>query len=505
MAFDVVNVGTTVNDGTGDTLRAGGVKINANFAKAVEAPASTVTNNTAVVFDGTTGKLVKQAGTSIAALAGKFAPTGNITAGNGMYLPAADTLAFSTAGVERLRVDSTGRLFLLGTTTETAAARVLQTEWLQPANTSVNNSFIIGHRQIAAFPNRGATVRFTQVGTTNVFGEIPTTIGFWTWNVGVDDGVERMRIAGNGNVIFGNGDTDASPAAATLRGTNASGNNTAGPNMTIQAGRGTGDQAGGVIAFQTSAAGSSGSTLNAATERMRIDSSGNVGIGTTGPASKLHIVTNVEGDSIILNNTNPNVSGNNAWGLVLQEANTTVVRLRTIRDGSGATELTNVAAGPLLFNTTNLERMRINAAGDVGIGTTSPGALFHSNGTIRYTNRPAAGTITTLGFDTNGDLKASSSSQRYKHNINTYNKGLTELLALRPVSFVYNGETRENIGFIAEEVNEAGLTEVMLYDDNDRPEGVMYANMVALLTKAIQELKVELDAVKVELAALKGA
>lgn len=59
MAFDVINVGSSVNDGTGDTLRAGGVKINANFAKAVEGP-GTVTANRLVVFNGTTGYLVKQ-------------------------------------------------------------------------------------------------------------------------------------------------------------------------------------------------------------------------------------------------------------------------------------------------------------------------------------------------------------------------------------------------------------------------------------------------------------
>jgi hypothetical protein len=36
MAFDVINVGTAVNDGTGDTLRSGAQKVNANFAIAVE-------------------------------------------------------------------------------------------------------------------------------------------------------------------------------------------------------------------------------------------------------------------------------------------------------------------------------------------------------------------------------------------------------------------------------------------------------------------------------------
>lgn len=323
MAFDVINVGTSVNDGTGDTLRAGGVKINANFAKAVEGPASS-TDNSVAVFDGAGGKLLKDGTGTVSA--GKFAPTANTVTGNGMFLPAADTLAFSTAGAERFRIGSTG------------------------------------------------------------------------------------------NVVIGNGDTAASPAAATLRGTNASGTDVAGPNMTIQAGRGTGTGAGGSISFQTSAAGSSGSTLNAASTRLFIGADGNVGIGTA-----------------------------------------------------------------------------------------SPDTRFHVDGTIRYTNRPAAGTITAMGWDTNGDLKALASSARYKFDVETYGKGLDVVNALRPVSFKYLTEERENIGFIAEEVDELGLHEVMLYDDAGRPEGVLYGNMVALLTKAVQELSAQVVALQGQVAGLSGA
>jgi hypothetical protein len=61
MAFDTINVGVTGNDGTGDTIRVSYQKTNTNFGKAVEAPASTVTDGRIAVFDGTSGKLLKQA------------------------------------------------------------------------------------------------------------------------------------------------------------------------------------------------------------------------------------------------------------------------------------------------------------------------------------------------------------------------------------------------------------------------------------------------------------
>ena len=42
-------------------------------------------------------------------------------------------------------------------------------------------------------------------------------------------------------------------------------------------------------------------------------------------------------------------------------------------------------------------------------------------------------------------------------------------------------------GFIAEEVDEAGLTEFVDYNPEGQPDALHYANMNALLTKALQE------------------
>jgi hypothetical protein len=65
MAFDVINIGTIPNDGTGDPLRTAFDKTNDNFALAVEGPA-VATSGRVAVYDGTTGKLL-QDGTKVEA------------------------------------------------------------------------------------------------------------------------------------------------------------------------------------------------------------------------------------------------------------------------------------------------------------------------------------------------------------------------------------------------------------------------------------------------------
>jgi hypothetical protein len=65
---------------------------------------SALATSGAATFDGT------NFATTGTATATKLVPTGNVTAGNGMYLPATNTVALSTNGTERLRLDSSGNL-----------------------------------------------------------------------------------------------------------------------------------------------------------------------------------------------------------------------------------------------------------------------------------------------------------------------------------------------------------------------------------------------------------
>jgi Chaperone of endosialidase len=109
---------------------------------------------------------------------------------------------------------------------------------------------------------------------------------------------------------------------------------------------------------------------NNSAERMRIDSSGNVGIGTNAPASYGTNFTTLDiegsaGGGIKLG------SGSAAFGIYYNSGNGYVQTLNS---------------SPLVLATNSSERMRIDTAGNVGIGTSSPSATLEVAGTIRSTS-----------------------------------------------------------------------------------------------------------------------
>jgi len=115
---------------------------------------------------------------------------------------------------------------------------------------------------------------------------------------------------------------------------------------------------------------------NSSLTRMYFDASGNVGIGTTTPAAKLEI----SGANVLPRVTNTNATS--YGGLELFEGGTIKFGLHTVGSSSGssfvgganAAQLWNYANAPMVFGTNSSERMRIDAGGNVGIGTTSPGS-----------------------------------------------------------------------------------------------------------------------------------
>ena len=105
-------------------------------------------------------------------------------------------------------------------------------------------------------------------------GSTPGALRFSTTPSASTTLVERMRITNGGVLYIGNGETAASPAATSIRATGGSGTDIAGANFSIYGGAGTGTGVGGNVSIFTALAGSTGSSANSQTERVRVDQNG---------------------------------------------------------------------------------------------------------------------------------------------------------------------------------------------------------------------------------------
>ena len=134
----------------------------------------------------------------------------------------------------------------------------------------------------------------------------------------------------------------------------------------------TGDSSNGYIAFSntsTRAAGALGydQGLNSLTiftdntERLRVDGSGNVGIGTASPLGRLHVERVAASAGWVIRGQTASVS--NESGLYMDASNNIEL---AVRDGSGTLTAAVKSSGDTFFN-----------GGNVGIGTSSPSGKIH--------------------------------------------------------------------------------------------------------------------------------
>jgi hypothetical protein len=210
---------------------------------------------------------------------------------------------------------------------------------------------------------------------------------------------------------------------------------------------------------------------------------GNVGIGTTSPATALHVndATNatltLEGDS----------SAGSSFINFAADGAATKSQISGAKEGGSGGDLkfsTNNAGGTLT------QRMRIDAAGDLFVQRI-------------YDNVTSGGA--NVRVQSNGLLQRDNSSRRYKNTIEDATHGLAELLTLRTVTYKGNNDGDTVFGgLIAEEVHDSGLTEFVSYNDEGEPEALAYGNMVSLCIKALQELSEKNDALEARITTLEG-
>jgi hypothetical protein len=290
-------------------------------------------------------------------------------------------------------------------------------------------------------------------------------------------------------------------------------------------------------------------TLNIATggaNRLSVDPSGNVGIGTNTPAQSLEVegITSlgpagsvygysVNGSTpgpyptIGFNTYGPSyVAGANGYGGILQFEN-----------GDG--KLVYYTGSTVSAGTphANLPRFTITADGIVGIGITNPPTTYmlyvqavgYNNGVTGTTDNAVgvSGFSSTGygvvgispdgygvygvsshnyagGFDGNvnvsGCLSASNlpcpSDARLKENIVPLSHGLPELLRLRPVTWQWKDPTKTEptVGLIAQDV-EPVLPELILQNsDNKGALGLNYIGLIPVLIKGMQEQQEQIEA-----------
>jgi hypothetical protein len=266
------------------------------------------------------------------------------------------------------------------------------------------------------------------------------------------------------------------------------------------------------------------------TERMRIDSSGNVGIGTSSPGRRLEVAAPTCSAALTstTGTTACNFNLNNTGGLfALGIDNSSGTGF-----GAGAygRVLYSSAAYPMVFFTNDTERARIDSSGNLLVGTTSllygsgqNGVSVKTTGGYAISTQPgtnnynaltclnAAGTIVGSVYSTaSATSYLTSSDYRLKENVQPMTGGLATVSALKPVRYDWISDKSSAEGFIAHELQEViphavtGKKDAVNEDGSIKPQGVDYSKIVVHLVAAIQELKAQNDELKARVAALEA-
>jgi hypothetical protein len=237
-------------------------------------------------------------------------------------------------------------------------------------------------------------------------------------------------------------------------------------------------------------------------ERMRITSAGRVGIGTTTPGGNLEVNGGGSADAAAL--INAPSGGNTAW-LSLEGAGTVYQTSSfDISDNASQATLNQRANLPMTFFTDNSERMRITSSGNVGIGTGSPAQMLEVDGEVQIDGWATGSDGHTLCVTNTDVLKyCGSSSIRYKENVKNFDRGLDDVMRMRPVKFKWKNGDQSDFGLIAEEMRDINPLYVTYH--HGQVEGVKYPQLTAVIVKAVQEQQQEIADLKQEISDLKAA
>jgi len=265
---------------------------------------------------------------------------------------------------------------------------------------------------------------------------------------------------------------------------------------------GTNDMPGRLV-FSTTADGASSPT-----ERMRINSSGNLLVGTTSTlGARLAVYGTGGGDNNYIQITNPG-QGTACVGLISTGSNVKFYNCYSTGTLSGGVGIDIDTSGNLLVGATS-------GSAQLVVKYTYPkdGANWISSSSATHTaisfNTPAgvAGTINTNTLSTS---YATSSDYRLKEAIAPMTGALAKVALLKPCTYKWKIDGSDGQGFIAHELDEVvpgcvtGEKDAVDAEGNPQYQGIDTSFLVATLTAAIQEQQTLITALTARITALES-
>lgn len=362
----------------------------------------------------------------------------------GFYLQTTTAAAMSlgTNGLERARITS-GGLFGIGTTSPSTILDATQAS--------------SGYWTGSSWTGTPAAITVTN---TNLGGYDPVFIGRMTDGGGTSKNAFAIGTVGTGSWVAGDNASQTADLYFAVR-----------------------NNAGGI------------------TERMRINSAGRVGIGTTAPEAHLTVsggANSISGAAISIFETS---TGNDA-------------RLRIVQDAGAAyyDATYGLGSNQHIWKIGGAEKARIDTSGNLLVGTTvEPSGVGTSGVSIQdlagnagriFLGKTASGAYDALANYHNGtyvggvvytDTATSfptSSDVRLKHDIVDAPDAASLIDAMQVRSFKWNADnTEQRYGFVAQELVTVAPEAVSQPADPDDMMGVDYSKLVPMLVKEIQSLR----------------
>jgi hypothetical protein len=300
-------------------------------------------------------------------------------------------------------------------------------------------------------------------GASAILGVVGTSYGYLNTDGGFPfvfqtNNTERMRLDASGNLFLGN-TSSAVGEKLNVTGFGIAVERTDGGSTLLLGHFGGND---GIIGMYTN---DNLTFRTNNTERMRLDASGNLGLGTSVPEELLELSSsNTTGGQLLMESTG--LSSGNYAGMRFKIAGGSnggyeKAGIFAIRGSGGYNDLSLIFATNTAADATNVtsanEKMRLDASGNLGINTSSPDQIGYGAGTILGILSPAAD-ATNLQLGVVGSSGATSGNLA---DINFFGKNATASVVNRALFRAgIDGATNSNF-FSFWTMNAGSLTEKM--------------------------------------------